>query len=298
MKKLLGFAILLSMLFLFIAPSASANEAEGAVRKYLSGDDMNVAHPGELLYICLAENKTTPYNWFFTISDPTLIAFVSDAYVMDDNPQDADGVGGTSTFCFRAIRPGTCTIQMNMLRDEEDTEAPIRSATYEITIEEPAATSGTLPSPLPTSPFVQSAAEGDIIYLGMRRDAAEAIAGSPMEEGAFGKEMFIYESVTMAYRDEAVVYIQIHAGDVRWAANGLVTSGMPTEEAATALGMAFVEGSDPHILGYYEDGTQRQLHPKPSIDGSKDYQWALTIYGKNMVGMIDMGDRRYLTTRQ
>ena len=41
----------------------------------------------------------------------------------------------------------------------------------------------------------------------------------------------------MAFRDDIVVFIEIHDDDPRWAANGVVTPDMPTKEALEALGI-------------------------------------------------------------
>ncbi|NLV59912.1 MAG: hypothetical protein GXY67_14280 [Clostridiales bacterium] len=147
-------------------------------------------------------------------------------------------------------------------------------------------------------PFAQNILSGKKIHLGMNKEEAETIAGAPRQEGVLGKSMFEYDGITLAYRDNAVVYIQLPADGTSWAANGAVTSGMPAQQAAAALGMAYEKGNEPHTIGYFDDGTQAQLFPSSLPDGRKDYRWALTFYGKDSVGMVEMGDRQYLMQRQ
>jgi hypothetical protein len=142
-------------------------------------------------------------------------------------------------------------------------------------------------------PYAINAESGEAVYLGMSKDEAEAIAGEPVGAG-FVPQMLIYEGVTLGYRDEAVAYIQID--DDKWTANGAASPGMPIKQAVELLGMSLIEGSAPHSLAYYADGTKLQLTPELSSDFNRDYQWMLTIYGSDTAGMIAMGDKQFLLT--
>lgn len=144
------------------------------------------------------------------------------------------------------------------------------------------------------APFARNMDTGDTISLGMSRGQTEAIIGMPVKEDPFGKQMFIYEGITVAYRDDLVVYIRME--DKQWAANGVATADMSVEEAARSLGMSFEGEHGPYTLGYFQDGTKRQMHPNPSPEGDADYLWALTLMGNDTVGRIVMGDKQYLTT--
>ncbi|MCL1855601.1 MAG: hypothetical protein FWF86_07700 [Clostridia bacterium] len=152
----------------------------------------------------------------------------------------------------------------------------------------------------PDVPFARNIASGEIIYLGMDKAEAEAITGEPLEEGLFGKNKYVYEGITLAFRDDLVVHIEIPCEEPLWAANGVVTPFMPTDRALEALGMLFEPGNDPYNIWYFEDGTQTHLdRSPPSQDIRRDYQWSLTFFADSQtVGQITMGDKQYLTTMQ
>jgi hypothetical protein len=153
------------------------------------------------------------------------------------------------------------------------------------------------PPSMPDVPFAQHVETGEILYLGMSKEEADAITGEPLEENRF--RQMVYEGVTLQYRDGLVVYIeiQIHDDDPRWAANGVVTPNMPTKEALEALGMPFEPGNDPYTIWYFEDGTQT-MHDRnpPPEDSRRDYLWCLTFFAdRDTVGVFKMGDKQYLT---
>ncbi|MCL1795358.1 MAG: hypothetical protein FWG37_00565 [Clostridia bacterium] len=155
------------------------------------------------------------------------------------------------------------------------------------------------PPDWPDVPFARNIASGEIICLGMERAEAEAITGEPLEEGLFGKNKYVYEGITLAFRDDLVVYIAIPYEEPLWAANGVVTPFMPTDQAFEALGMSSEEVNPPYRLLYFEDGARAQFDRDMFLKGVSDYQWEITLFGDSQaVGMIEMGDRRYLTTMQ
>lgn len=119
------------------ANSDFANDEEDADILYLDSDSVNMVYPGQLLCVRLAENQTTPYRWQFAVTDAALIEYASDAYKMDANPQDADGVGGSHSFYFRAIGVGSCAIQMFLSHEGEGIDESIQTATYTIMVEDP-----------------------------------------------------------------------------------------------------------------------------------------------------------------
>jgi predicted secreted protein len=63
------------------------------------------------------------------------MALDSDRYIMDDNPHDADGVGGTHWYYFKAVSPGECVILM-MEGDVSGEPARHQAITYTIVVEE------------------------------------------------------------------------------------------------------------------------------------------------------------------
>ena len=162
-----------------------------------------------------------------------------------------------------------------------------------------AASPETDPSDWPDVPFARNVATGEIVYLGMERAEAEAITGAPLEEGLFGKNKYVYEGITLAFRDDLVVYIEIPYEEPRWAANGVATPFMPTDQALEALGMFSETEITPFRLLYFDDGSRAQWDRNMAQKGLVDYQWELTLWGDSQtIGMIEMGDRQYLMTRQ
>ena len=160
------------------------------------------------------------------------------------------------------------------------------------------------PQSLPAGPFAQNVKTGEIIYLSMGKEEAEAITGAYVEQSRFGKDTFVYEGITLAFRDEFVVFITIEYDNPRWAANGVATTDMSDDRALEALGMPPKAEDRPsgksYVIYYFDDGTQRHLDPNTSPDGGrKDYQWLLTFdISSGRIGQIQMGDEQYLLTRQ
>ncbi|MCL1855137.1 MAG: hypothetical protein FWF86_05335, partial [Clostridia bacterium] len=110
------------------------------------------------------------------------------------------------------------------------------------------------PSDRPDVPFARRIETGEIIYLGMEKAEAEAITGEPLE--AF-MGMYAYEGGILGFRDDRVVYIRISIyEEPLWVVNGVVTPGMPTDQALEALGMPFEAGNGPYELLYFEDGAR------------------------------------------
>ena len=138
--------------------------------------------------------------------------------------------------------------------------------------------SGDTPAP---EPYALNVKSGQVIYLGMSRDAAEAVLGAPVEDGYGGK--IVYEGLILAYRGDTVVYILID--DARWNCNGIVELDMPTQEAVEKLGMTFEDGCTAYTLKYPDNG-------------SEDYEASLTLFVGDTVSGIIMADRQYGLTMQ
>ncbi|MCL1897039.1 MAG: hypothetical protein FWG03_10905 [Clostridiales bacterium] len=168
----------------------------------------------------------------------------------------------------------------------------------------------------PDVPFARRIETGEIIYLGMDKAEAEAIAGAPLEEAeirrdrfSFGKNLYVCDGITLAFRDDRVVFIEIPyedpywandeltpAKDPRWAANGVVMPFMPTDQALEALGMTSEEVNPPYRLIYFEDGTRAQFDRNMFEKGYMEYPWEITLHGDSQtIGAIWMGDKQYIT---
>ena len=101
----------------------------------LNADSINHLKAGQNAYIALPENLTTPVFWDCTVTDDSVMALISDQYIMDDNPHDADGVGGTHWYYFKAVGPGECSILM-MKGDVSGGPARHLVMTYDIVVGE------------------------------------------------------------------------------------------------------------------------------------------------------------------
>lgn len=148
--------------------------------------------------------------------------------------------------------------------------------------------------PLPAEPFAVKVKTEGTLHLGMSRDEAEAVAGTPVEERILNQ--WVYEGVILAYRDDTLVSILID--DERWNANGAVALGMPVEEAVKVLGMTFEDGSKAYTLRYFADGEEAQIYPGKEPERGKDYITMLTLYVNGTVKGIIMAERQYALTRK
>lgn len=104
--------------------------------KPLDSDYMENIRVGELVYITVMENQTTPYRWVYVFSDDTMMECVYDQYVPDDHPPDITGVGGKHRFRFEATAPGTCLIDLYLVLMGDDINEAVEKVTYAVIIEE------------------------------------------------------------------------------------------------------------------------------------------------------------------
>ena len=71
------------------------------------------AHPGDVIRITLESNITTGYSWENADKvDADVLALDTDDYVSDPNPEELDGVGGSTVIVYRALKPGTAKIDL------------------------------------------------------------------------------------------------------------------------------------------------------------------------------------------
>jgi inhibitor of cysteine peptidase len=87
----------------------------------------------------LSSNGSTGYSWAYTMDPAGIIEEVSQAYTPDDADTGANhpiktGGGGTRSWVFKAIRPGTVRLQFEYKRSWE-TAPPARTATYTLSVD-------------------------------------------------------------------------------------------------------------------------------------------------------------------
>jgi len=85
---------------------------------------------GDTFTIKLEGNPTTGYNWYVISSDPQIVAQQGDPAFKADTMMV--GSGGMVTLTFKALSPGTTTLQLGYLRSWEKDIAPLQ--TYSLTL--------------------------------------------------------------------------------------------------------------------------------------------------------------------
>ena len=118
MKKLLLVIALLVCVVALIACTARAQ-----ARTDTSQNTATTETPQTVATVELRGNPTTGYTWICAIAPDGVVKELSNEYVQDDNPQDADGVGGTFIFTFESIVEGEAEITFSYLREWEDNPA-------------------------------------------------------------------------------------------------------------------------------------------------------------------------------
>ena len=154
--------------------------------------------------------------------------------------------------------------------------------------------------PAPAVPFVQHVQTGAVLTLGMAQEAAEAVTGDSTEPYRFGKNSFVYDGVILGFRDGLLVYILIDYDNPCWLANGILTTGTPTEQALQALDIPFEGTSASYDVFYYPDGTSHAFYVgNVPPDHRRDYLWVLSFFvNRETVGKVQMGDMQYLSKAQ
>ena len=90
-------------------------------------------HIGDIIRITLESNITTGYSWENADKvDKDILALDSDDYVSDPNPEEMDGVGGSTVIVYRALKPGKAKIELIYLQSWEPSEFDQR---FSVTVE-------------------------------------------------------------------------------------------------------------------------------------------------------------------
>ena len=86
---------------------------------------------GDVLQVMLSENPTTGYLWAIVTNDEAVLRLSDEpAYEVES---DAIGAGGTKTFLFDAVGPGTSVLRLVNARQQETAVEPV--ATFELTVQ-------------------------------------------------------------------------------------------------------------------------------------------------------------------
>ncbi len=99
MKKII--VSLIAIVIAMIAPEAMAQ----------TDSPMSLSFEGKTLTVKIKGNATTGFSWKYTTEDESVIKYVSDQYVTNDNGgQPMVGVGGVHTFVFEGASAGSTKI--------------------------------------------------------------------------------------------------------------------------------------------------------------------------------------------
>ena len=90
-------------------------------------------HPGDVIRITLESNITTGYSWENADKvDQDILALDANDYVSDPNPEEMDGVGGSTVIVYRALKPGKAKIDLVYLQSWEPSEFDTK---FSVTVE-------------------------------------------------------------------------------------------------------------------------------------------------------------------
>lgn len=127
--------VLLVALFSLAAAACGGGGSEGPENVYIADEADNgqsvTMEVGDMLQIMLDENQTTGYLWSIVTNDEGVLALSGEpAYEVES---DAIGAGGTKTFLFEAIGPGTSVLRMVNALEQETAVEPVE--TFELTVQ-------------------------------------------------------------------------------------------------------------------------------------------------------------------
>ena len=128
------FFVLLALL-ISLAAAACGGGGAGPENVYIADEDDNgqsvTMSVGDVLQLMLPENPTTGYTWAIVTNDEDVLAPSGEpAYEVES---EAIGAGGTKTFMFQALAPGTSVLQMVNAMQWETPVVP--AETFELTIQ-------------------------------------------------------------------------------------------------------------------------------------------------------------------
>ena len=90
-------------------------------------------HTGDIIRITLESNITTGYSWENADKvDKDILALDANDYVSDPNPEELDGVGGSTVIVYRALKPGKAKIDLVYLQSWDPSEFDTK---FSVTVE-------------------------------------------------------------------------------------------------------------------------------------------------------------------
>jgi inhibitor of cysteine peptidase len=113
--------------------SCATLNREGSVAP-LDGGSVAVRQ-GAPLVINLSADPSTGFGWVMTSKPGDAVWLIGGPdYTPEPIPAGMMGVGGTTTYRFRALKPGSQTLEFAYLRSWEKGAAPTRTVRYDVTV--------------------------------------------------------------------------------------------------------------------------------------------------------------------
>ena len=90
---------------------------------------------GAPLVVNLADDPAPGFGWVMTSKPGDAVWLVGGPdYTPEPIPAGMIGVGGTTTYRFRAATPGTQTLEFAYLRSWDQSATPVRTVRYDVTV--------------------------------------------------------------------------------------------------------------------------------------------------------------------
>jgi inhibitor of cysteine peptidase len=121
---------------LFLAACTFAGRQETVPRMVVatSGSETTSLAVNQILMVALHGNPTTGFCWSIAQLPDFLEQVGSEEYKQDSAPSNKVGVGGTTTWNFRAIAPGSGILRFVYQRSWEQNVPPEKTAEYSLTV--------------------------------------------------------------------------------------------------------------------------------------------------------------------
>jgi len=125
---------LASLLFLVACTFAGSQETPLRTVEVVSGGETTSLAVNQVLVVALHGNPTTGFCWAIAQLPDFLEQVGSEAYKQDSAPSNKVGVGGITTWNFRAVAPGSGTLRFVYQRSWEQNVPPEKTAEYSLTV--------------------------------------------------------------------------------------------------------------------------------------------------------------------
>jgi inhibitor of cysteine peptidase len=126
-------ATMLTLVALLAAACDGSDGGSDATKLTASDSGSTIDVPvGREIVVTLESNPTTGYTWELAGGlDTAVVEHVSQSYEQEAGTEGMAGAGGTDTWTFEAVGPGTTTIELDYLRTFEEGST---TSTFTVTV--------------------------------------------------------------------------------------------------------------------------------------------------------------------